>query len=116
GILGLDVNSSGNVIGKKFRESPMIAHLHDIVNDYPNLGDKKHVYKTNVINKYPRYPEYEKERYPSAGMLYLKIAQNYSLVCINDPICVVEYLPDGNTKNKFKQYKNNPNAFADYRL
>src|SRR5690606_30845505 len=34
----------------------------------------------------------------------------------NKPLCIVEYQLDGNTNGKIKQYRNNPNAFMDFRL
>ena len=35
---------------------------------------------------------------------------------MNVPLCVVEYLPDGNTSNKIYHYKSNPNAYMKFRM
>src|SRR5690606_13492007 len=116
GIIGLNINPRGYVVGKKFSVSPILGKWDEIVRGHKKIGDKKHVYKTSIINEYARYPVFPSERYPAAGMLYLRIAQQYSVLCINEPLCVVEYLPDGNTRNKIRQYYKNPNAFAAFRL
>lgn len=115
GIVGLDMDNSGKIIGKKFEQSPWQVN-YSTFHKIRGIGDKKFVLRTEVVNEYDRYPEYEKEKFPSAGWLYHKIDQDYKYIAINEPLCIVEYLADGNSKNKFKQYLNNPNAFADYRI
>lgn len=116
GILGLDSNKKGEVMGIKFATSPSEVKFTDLKNEFGNIGDKKFVYRTDIINQYPRFPEYENEKFPAAGLLYRKIDKNYSLLGINEVLCIVEYMEDGNSKNKIKQYVKNPNAFADYRI
>jgi len=116
GILGLDIYKTGEVIGIKFDNSPMDVKFSELIKQYGVIGDKKFVYLTSVINQYPRFPEYENEKFPAAGLLYRKIDRDYDLLAINEPLCVVEYREDGNTSNKIKQYLKNPNAFADYRI
>ena len=49
-------------------------------------------------------------------ILYRLIDQDYDLFLINKVLCVVEYLDDGLSKNKYLQFKNNPNSFMFYRL
>lgn len=115
GLIGLDIDKKGAIIGKKFETSNKRIEYESLLT-IRGLGDKKFVLRTEVVNKYDRYPEYEKEKFPAAAWLYRIIGQDYKYITLNEPLCIVEYLPDGNSKNKFKQYLNNPNAFADYRI
>ncbi|RZK50012.1 MAG: glycosyltransferase family 2 protein [Pedobacter sp.] len=116
GMLGLDIDIKGNVLGITFPENLIDVKFSDLKRTYKNLGDKKFIYRTEIINKYPRFPTVKNEKFPAAGLLYRRIDKDYDLLAINEPLCVVEYMPDGNSKNKISQYKKNPNAFAIYRL
>lgn len=116
GLLGLDVTKDGKTIGIEFKKSPTEVKFTNLKNKYGDIGDKKFVLRTEVINEFERFPEYSNEKFPAAGLLYRKIDLKYNYLAINESLCVVEYLPDGNSKNKIKQYLNNPNAFADYRI
>ena len=55
GIIGLDADFSGEIIGKGF---PSELKETTLVGYYANggSGDKKLVYRTDIINKYPPYP------------------------------------------------------------
>lgn len=116
GILGLDADIKGEIMGIQFESSPEEVKFTNLKNKFGDIGDKKFVYRTEIINQYPRFPEYENEKFPAAGLLYRNIDKDYNLLGINEVLCIVEYMEDGNSKNKIKQYIKNPNAFADYRM
>lgn len=116
GILGLDITKDGKVLGISFEESPMDVTYPGLKRKFGDIGDKKFVCRTDVINQYPRFPEYEKEKFPAVGLLYVRMAKDYYFLGINENLCVVEYRDDGNSRNKIQQYINNPNAFADLRI
>lgn len=110
GIIGLDADLEGNLIGKDFggiKETTLSGY-------YANggSGDKKLVYRTDIINKYPEYPVFENERYVGLNYKYIMIDQDYKLLVLNDILCNVEYLVDGSSNNMWKQYLNNPKGFA----
>jgi len=114
GIVGLDVFKTGEVVGTKFPEDlkySKFSHLNKIIK-----GDKKLVYRTEVVKQYPKYPSIANEKFPAPGYLYRLIDQDYDLYLINKVLCVVEYLNDGLSKNKYAQFKNQPNSFMYYRL
>jgi hypothetical protein len=48
--------------------------------------------------------------------VWLFIDRGYDLYLVNKVLCIVEYLPDGVSKNKFKQMKSCPKSFAYYRM
>ncbi len=111
GIVGLDVDKTGKVIGTKMPKNIKTATLSDIYHKYGVKGDKKLVLRTDLVKKYPLYPLFEGERFVPLGTLYLMIDQDYELLILNKPLCVVEYMEDGSTMNIFRQYRNNPKGF-----
>lgn len=78
-------------------------------------GDKKLVYRTEVINKYPPYPVFEGEKYVALAYKYRLIDQDYELAVLNEVLCNVEYQEDGSTATMWKQYIKNPKGFAFWR-
>lgn len=112
GIVGLDADSKGNIIGTPIPENIKKTTLYDIYNKHKVKGDKKLVYRTEVVKKYPAYPIFEGERFVPLGDLYLLIDQDYKLYPVNEVFCIVEYLPDGSSMNMLKQYRRHPKGFA----
>ena len=114
GLIGLDVTENGKVIGTQFPESMKTTTLQGFY-EAGGCGDKKLVYRTDVIKRYPEYPLFEGERYVGLAYKYMLIDQDYELITLNEPLVVVEYQQDGSSFNMFKQYWNNPKGFAFYR-
>ena len=75
-------------------------------------GDKKLVYRTEIIRRYPEYPLFEGEKYVSLGYKYQMIDQDYPLLALNEVLVNVEYRPDGSSMNMYRQYIRNPRGFA----
>lgn len=110
GIIGLDADLDGKLIGKDFgnlTETTLSGYYKQ-----GGLGDKKLVYRTDVINKYPEYPVFEGEKYVGLNYKYILIDQEYKLFVLNDVLCNVEYQLDGSSNNMWKQYYTNPKGFA----
>lgn len=114
GIIGLDADFDGKIIGKGFPDDLQETTL---VGYYANggNGDKKLVYRTDIINKYPPYPVFENEKYVALAYKYRLIDQEYKLAVLNEVLCNVEYQSDGSSNSMFKQYIKNPNGFAFWR-
>ena len=114
GIIGLDADLNGNVIGKGF---PSEMQETTLCGYYAigGTGDKKLVYRTEVINKYPPYPVFEGEKYVALAYKYRLIDQDYKLAVLNEVLCNVEYQEDGSTATMWKQYVKNPKGFAFWR-
>ncbi len=114
GIIGLDADFDGNIIGNGF---PHDMNETTLGGYYANggTGDKKLVYRTDVIKKYPPYPVFEGERYVALGYKYRLIDQDYSLAVLDKVLCDVEYQADGSSGTMWKQYKKNPKGFAFWR-
>lgn len=111
GIVGLDATYDNKIIGTRFPSSLRTTTLSGF---YENggKGDKKLVYRTEVMKKYPPYPVFEGEKYVSLGYKYLLCDQEYELLVMDEILCNVEYQEDGSSKNMFRQYLRNPKGFA----
>lgn len=115
GIAGLDIYESGEIIGEKLPEYIKESTYWDIYHKYRVKGDKKLVYRSDLTRKYP-YPVFEGEKYVGLGYKYAKLDDGYKLLFLNKPLCVVEYMEDGSTRNMLRQYRNNPRGFAFIRV
>lgn len=115
GLLGLDVDTNGNVIGTRFPEYLHICKYSELKRKHGVVGDIKFVYRTEVIKKYMPYPIFENEKFVPLGYVYALIDKDYNMLCSNEIYCIVEYMPDGSTKNIIKQYFRNPKGFAHER-
>lgn len=114
GIIGLDATTDGNIIGTKLPDDIKRSTLFDLHYKYQVTGDKKLVYRSDLTKKYP-YPIFENERYVGLAYKYYKLDVHYKMLLMNEVLCHVEYLPDGSSRNMFKQYRNNPKGFSFYR-
>lgn len=114
GLIGLDQTEDGKIIGTSFPESMNETTLSGFYQQ-GGKGDKKLVYRTDVIRKYPEYPLFEGERYVGLAYKYMLIDLDYKLLTINEPLVVVEYQEDGSSRNMYKQYWKNPKGFAFFR-
>lgn len=114
GIIALDADFHGKIIGKGFPEGLKSTTVMGYYNN-GGYGDKKLVYRTDVINSYPEYPVFDNEKYVSLAYKYRLIDQEYEMAVLDDVLCNVEYQEDGSTNNMLRQYRNNPKGFAFWR-
>ena len=114
GIIGLDSDLNGNLIGTGFRDDMAETTLMQYYAD-GGSGDKKLVYRTDIIRQYPPYPVFPGERYVALGYKYRLIDQDYKLAVLNKVLCNVEYQADGSSGTMWKQYLKSPNGFAFWR-
>lgn len=116
GIVGLDINKKGGILGTKIPSHIKECTLGDLYEKHKVKGDKKLVYRTEIVKKYPKYPIFPNEFFVPLGYLYNLIDQDYLLKPINRALVIVEYKKDGSTLNIYKQYRNNPRGFAFNRI
>ncbi len=114
GLVGLDADFDGHVIGKGFPEGMEKTTLTGYYAG-GGAGDKKLVYRTDVIRDTPPYPVFEGEKYVALAYKYRLIDQTYQLAVLNKALCEVEYQTDGSSLNMFRQYLRNPRGFAFWR-
>ena len=114
GMIGLDADLEGKLIGLGFPEGMTETTLSGYYAQ-GGSGDKKLVYRTDVIRKYPNYPVFEGEKYVALAYKYRLIDQEYKLAVLDEVLCNVEYQPDGSSGTMWKQYIKNPKGFAFWR-
>lgn len=114
GIVGLDQAMDGDIIGTRF---PKDLKETTLMGFYRNggKGDKKLVYRTDVVHQYPEYPIFEGERYVGLTYKFNLIDQDYKLLVMDEVLCMVEYQTDGSSMNMYRQYWNNPKGWSFYR-
>ena len=116
GIVGLDIDKDGAIMGTAFPDGLQESTMRDIYGKHGVKGDKKLVYKTEIVKKYPKYPLFKGENFVPLGHLYGLIDEDYLLKPVNIPLAIVEYLPDGSSRNILRQYRKNPRGFAFTRI
>lgn len=116
GIVGLDADKNGKIIGTVIPKTLSSVKLNELYSLHDVKGDKKIVYRTEIVKKYPKYPLYQNERFVPLDYLYLLIDQDYNLKPINEILCIVEYQIDGSSMNILNQYRKHPNGFAFSRI
>lgn len=125
GIYALDCYKNGEVVGLSFSDELKQFHgwgykiiyyeSNGKTKRYVNKGDKKFIGVTKIIKQYPPIPVFEGEKYHSLYYKQHLIERDYSILILNKPVCIVEYMMDGSSKNMYAQYVNNPKGFCDER-
>lgn len=113
GLIGLDVDQNGNLIGKPLPEADRINAASLLC--APGMGDKKYVVRNDLLRMVAPMPVFQGEKNFNPHYLILKLSKKYYFHPVNQCFCLVEYQPDGMTANIWKQYVNSPNSFAELR-
>lgn len=114
GLIGLDITTEGELLGTLFPSDMKTTTVYGYY-EAGGDGDKKLVYRTDVITRYPEYPLFEREKYVGLAYKYMLIDQDFLMVTLNHPLVIVDYQPDGSSYSMYKQYWNNPRGFAFFR-
>lgn len=114
GLIALDSDMEGNIIGKGFPEGLTETTLMGYY-AAGGSGDKKLIYRTDITNQYPPYPVFEGERYVALAYKYRLIDQKYKLAVLDEVVCNVDYQPDGHSTAMFREYVRSPRGFAFWR-
>lgn len=114
GLIGLDADMEDNLIGKGFPEGLKETTLSGYY-AAGGSGDKKQVYRTDVIKQYLPYPVFEGERYVALAYVYRQIDQEYKLAVLDEVLCNVDYQPDGHGAGMWREYVRSPKGFAVWR-
>lgn len=115
GIIALDyADSTKAVIGKELPKDKNITTLMGYYNN-GGVGDKKLIYRTDIIKSTPPYPVFENEKYVALAYKYHIIDEKYEMKILNECVCIVDYQMDGSSTNMYRQYMRNPKGFAFWR-
>lgn len=114
GIIALDADPEGHIIGRGFPKGMTETTLSGYYAQ-GGSGDKKLVYRTDIIRQYPPYPVFEGEKYVALAYKYRLIDQTYKMAVLDEVLCNVEYQPEGSSGTMWQQYLKNPKGFAFWR-
>jgi len=112
GIIALDADKSNKIIGTRLPEGIKDSKYTELYQLKGVKGDKKLIYRTDIMKRLPPYPEFKGEKYFALSYKYMLADQNYKLLLMNKAVCIVDYSPDGSSRNMLQQYRNNPRGFA----
>lgn len=115
GLIGLDVDRDGTVIGSRLPPDGTHLAFDDLYQVHGCTGDKKLVYRNEITARAPRFPVFEGEKLVPLSWLYSQIDEQGQLVTMNEPLIVVEYQADGSSASVLRQYFQSPRGFRALR-
>ena len=98
---------------KNFLKKEMISTQFDIYNKYGVKGDKRLMFRTEILKKYP-FPVFEGEKFTTEAVVYNRICQKYKMLYVNEKIEIKEYQEDGLTAKYNNLLLRNPKGQALY--
>lgn len=114
GFVGYNVDLKGDIIGSPLPAEVKETTTTELFDKYKVTGDKKLVYRSDIIRKYP-FPVFEGEKFFPASYKYRLLDLEYKILIMPEPICVVDCNQNSMTFNKVAQYRSCAKGFAFYR-
>lgn len=116
GIVGLDFDLEGNVIGDPLPSQKSVNLIDLMIGRYPiNNGDRTNVIRTELYKKYAPMKVFKGEKNFNPHYMHLQISQEYDFLVLNENLRFVDYQPGGMSASMWKQYRNSPRSFAQTR-
>ncbi|MHA7964393.1 glycosyltransferase family 2 protein [Paenibacillus sp. CAU 1782] len=115
GIIALDAFPDGEVIGTRLPINLKSSPQTDLFVRHGVRGDKKLIYRTDIITATPPYPLFSGEKYCPLSYKYILVDQQLPVLIMDEVVCIVEYRQDGSSMNIINQYKRNPQGFSFFR-
>lgn len=116
GIVGLDYNTKGEIIGDPLPAQKSINLIDLLIGKYHiNNGDRKNVVRTKLYKSVAPMKSYPGEKNFNPHYMHLLISRKYDFLVMNENLCYVEYQPEGMTASILRQYRNSPRSFAEIR-
>lgn len=117
GIDSLDCYANGDIIGDLLPNQKTVNLIDLYIGKYHiKNGDRKLIVRSDLYKSVAPMPILNGEKNFNPHYMHLQISMKYDFLVMNEPICVVEYQPDGMSRNIFCQYLNSPNSFARLRM
>lgn len=116
GIVGLDYDLDGNVIGDPLPDRKTV-NLIDLLTGKYNIhnGDRTNVVRTVLYKKYAPMKSFPGEKNFNPHYMHLQISLDYDFLVLNKNLRFVDYQETGMSNSILKQYRNSPNSFAEIR-
>lgn len=117
GLIGLDCYmDSGKPIGGTFPEGLSECYLLDLYTKRIHRGDSKQVMRTDLMKAVAPMEGFPGEKNFNPIYMLLQICDDYPLLVVNEPLCLVEYQQDDSMSRHIRgQYRDSPRSFAKLR-
>ena len=117
GLIGLDCYmDSGRPIGGAFPDEMKECYLLDLYTKRIHRGDSKQVMRTDLMKRVAPMVGFPGEKNFNPIYMLLQVCDDYPLLVINEPLCLVEYqYNDSMSRNIWRQYLDSPQSFAKMR-
>ena len=116
GIVGLDFDLDGQVIGDPLPEQKIVNLIDLHTGKYPIVnGDRTNVVRTELYRKFAPMKVFPGEKNFNPHYMHLQISLEYDFLVLNENLRFVDYQPQGMTNSMLWQYRNSPNSFAEIR-
>lgn len=116
GIVGLDFDLEGNVIGDPLPEQETVNLIDLLTGKYPiRNGDRTNVVRTELYKKYAPMKVFPGEKNFNPHYMHLQISREYDFLVLNENLRFVDYQPGGMSDSMWRQYRNSPRSFAETR-
>ena len=113
GLIGLDYDEKGNLIGKLLPEKVSINAASLLC--VSGMGDKKYVMRNDLWRSVGQMPVFPGEKNFNPHYFVIKLSEKYRFQPVNECFCIVDYQPNGMSANIWNQYYNSPLSFAELR-
>lgn len=110
GVRGLDFYIGAGPIGGYFTDLSEMPYW-ELAKTH--AGDTKLAIRTDLLKALPKMKIFPGEKNANPSYYFWQIPQKY--IMLNENLCWVDYQSNGMAANIFKQYRNSPNSFAQYR-
>ena len=116
GIVGLDFDLEGKVIGDPLPEQKTVNLIDLLTGKYPlRNGDRTNVVRTELYKQVAPMEGYEGEKDFNPHYMHLQISLKYDFLVLNENLRFVDYQDGGMTSYIFRQYVRSPRSFAKTR-
>ena len=116
GIVGLDYDLKGNIIGDPLPEQQTVNLIDLLVGRYAIVnGDRTNVVRTKLYKKYAPMKVFPGEKNFNPHYMHLQISREYDFLVLNENLRFVDYQPGGMSNSMWKQYRSSPRSFAETR-
>lgn len=116
GIVGLDFNLDGKVIGDPLPNQKTVNLIDLFIGKYDIVnGDRTNVIRTELYKTVAPMKVFPNEKNFNPHYMHLQISEKYDFLVLNENLRFVDYQSDGMTNSMLKQYKSSPNSFAEIR-
>ena len=113
GVEGLCRESSGKLHGTPFQQNGMDSDYLEITRKYGVTGEKRHAIRVDILRRFP-YPVVAGERHIRPSFVWKQIAHHFRFRYINTVLQIVDFRPDGLTRNASFRRLRNPGGMYLY--